>query len=75
MTQGEQLARILKRRPMTYGDMLALRVSTSPQKRVAEWLDTYAATGWTLKKGRRADGLVTWRIVRNTSRARVLEAA
>ena len=74
MTQGEELARILKRRQMTYGEMLATRISTSPQKRVAEWLQH--ATGWTLKKGRNARGLVTWRIVRNTSRARtLLEAA
>ena len=38
MTQGATLAALLKRRSMTYGDMQALRVSTSPQKRVLEWL-------------------------------------
>lgn len=62
MTQGEALAALLKRRPMTYGDMQALRVSTSPQKRVLEWLDRNP--GWQLVKAKNAAGLVVWRVRR-----------
>lgn len=62
MTQGATLAALLKRRPMTYGDMQALRVSTSPQKRVLEWLDRNP--GWQLVKAKNAQGWTTWRVRR-----------
>ena len=67
MTQGAILAEQLKRRPHTLGDMLEYRVSTSPWKRVKEWLDRHGV-GWKLVKGRKSvgiDTLVTWRIVKN----------
>lgn len=60
-TQGALIAAQLKRRPMTYGDMHALGVSTSPQKRVAEWLERHI--GWALEKRKNKRGLVTWRVV------------
>ena len=61
-TQGRRLIRELKRRAMTYGDMLALRISTSPQKRVAECLKPHEL----IVKKKRHDGLVTWRVVAAT---------
>jgi hypothetical protein len=36
--QGRRLIAMLKRKSMTYGDMQALGISTSPQKRVVECL-------------------------------------
>jgi len=59
-TQGAVICAELKRRPMTYAQMQALGVSTSPQKRVAEWLDLHPK--WQLVKGKNARGLVTWRV-------------
>ena len=64
-TQGARLASVLKRRAHTYLEMQELCISTSPQKRVAEWL--YHNEGWMLHKGKR-DGLVTWAIVRSERR-------
>ena len=61
-TQGELIAHHLKRRPMTYMQMHALGVSTSPQKRAVEWLARHDV--WKLAKAKRGDGLVTWRLVR-----------
>jgi hypothetical protein len=57
-TQGRLIIDALKRRPYTYGDMLALRVSTSPWKRVRECLRHDER----LVKGERK-GLTTWRVV------------
>ena len=69
-TQGERLATHLKRAPHTYMEMLMLGISTCPQKRVVEWLNTMPKDGcflrlhsWRLVKGKRGD-LITWRIVR-----------
>ena len=63
-TQGDQLAYFLKRWPVTYGDMQELQISTSPQKRVQEWLALRCNRGWELRKGKSFSGLTTWRIVR-----------
>ena len=64
LTQGERLAYFLKSRPYTYGEMLDLHISTSPQKRVQEWLALRCNRGWELRKGKSFSGLTTWRIVR-----------
>jgi hypothetical protein len=64
-TQGALLADRLKRKPHTYLEMLRYGLSTSPWKRVLEWLDTHP--GWRLEKGTKAHGcdeLVTWRVVK-----------
>jgi len=71
-TQGGRLAYFLKSRAYTYGEMLDLHISTSPQKRCAEWLDLPEnRKTWALEKGWRPrpaesgpEFLVTWRIVR-----------
>lgn len=47
-THAEQLVRAIRRRQHTYGDLLALQVSTAPWKRFR----------------RKSDGLVVFRIVR-----------
>lgn len=60
MTQGRRLIEHLKRRAMTYGEMQALGISTSPQKRVAECL--YASERIIKTKGR--DNLIRWRVRR-----------
>jgi hypothetical protein len=62
-TQGACLVAALKRRPMTYAQMHALGLSTSPQKRVMEWLRLH--DGWRLDKPKRHDGLVQWRVVKD----------
>ena len=65
LTQGDQLAYFLKSRPYTYGEMLDLHISTSPQKRCAEFLDLPENRDkWMLDKGKSWSGLTTWRIVR-----------
>ena len=62
-TQGACIVAALRRKPHTYGDMHALGLSTSPQKRVVEWLDLHP--GYVLDKGKRSvngQELVTWRV-------------
>ena len=59
LTQGRRLIALLKRRPMTYGDMQATGISTSPQKRVIETLRDDER----LIKATNGAGLVTWRVV------------
>lgn len=57
-TQGDLLARALLYQPHTYGDMQRLGISTSPQKRVREWLDRH---DWAaLSKETGSDGLIRW---------------
>jgi hypothetical protein len=56
--QGRRLIALLKRRGMTYGQMLATGISTSPWKRVAECLRADEK----LMKTPRHDGLVVWRV-------------
>lgn len=64
-THAEQLVRAIRRRQHTYGDMLALRVSTAPWKRLAEAAHLYLKPREILKRERRkSDGLVVFRIVR-----------
>lgn len=58
LSQGRRLIALLKRRPMTYMQMLALGVSTSPWRRVAEGLHT----GEVIRKRVGADGLVRWSV-------------
>lgn len=60
MTQGRKLIAHLKRRPMTYMQMLMLGISTCPQKRVWECLQQ----GEYLHKRKNARGLVEWYITR-----------
>ena len=63
-TQGRQLIDALRRRPMTYMEMLALGVSTCPHKRVRESL---AADEVLVKQKRWMGGtryLVTWFVSR-----------
>ncbi len=65
MTKTEHIVGWLKDRPMTYGAMLRMSLSTSPWKRVAEWLERNPK--WKLRKGTVTRGgqvLTTWRIVR-----------
>ena len=61
-TQGRTIISAIRRRPMTYLEMVQISGSLSPQKRVMESL------GWgeVLVKGSRSVGgrhLVTWRVV------------
>lgn len=63
MTKGQQLIAELRRRWMTYGDMQALRISTSPHKRVMEAL-RHLREGESLTKRINLDGLVMWKVVR-----------
>ena len=62
-TQGACIVAHLQRHACTYAQMHALGVSTSPQKRVAEYLDRHPELK--LIKGWRTAGdkvLVTWRV-------------
>lgn len=77
-TQGQMLADRLRQAPHTYGDMLAYCISTSPHKRVLEWLELQAknaapkACPWRLVKTKaRVCGkeLVRWQIKRNAKTA------
>ena len=64
-TQGACIVAHLQRHACTYAQMHALGVSTSPQKRVAEYLDRHPELD--LVKGKRKCGcneLVTWRVVK-----------
>lgn len=64
-THAEQLVRAIRRRQHTYGDLLALRVSTAPWKRLAEAAHLYLKPHESLKRERRkSDGLVVFRIVK-----------
>ena len=64
MTQGRRLIEHLKRRAMTYGEMQALGISTSPHRRVAESLDE---TREKLVKTKGHDNLIRWRVRRLTA--------
>ena len=78
MNGTQEIVAALKKRPCTYAEMmmphplgqLGKLVSTSPQKRVAEWLTTAEGRGYRLVKSKRWIGgrkyLVTWRLVKNT---------
>lgn len=76
MNGTQEIVAALKKRPCTYADMLlidnvwpvARPVSTSPHRRVAEWLETAEGSKWELLKGKIWLGgkryLVTWRLRR-----------
>jgi len=70
LTQAAQLVRAIRssqHRGMTYGDLLALKISTAPWKRLAESGDHFLKDHERLHKApRKLDGLVVWRIVRAT---------
>lgn len=59
MTQGRRLISILKRREMTYMQMLLLGYSVCPWKRIAESL----RHGETLVKRTNGKGRIAWRVV------------
>ena len=61
-SQGRRLIALLKRRGMTYMEMLSLGISTSPWKRVKEQLGPCEV----LQKYTNARGLVVWRVVSAT---------
>lgn len=66
-TQAAQLVAALRKRPMTYGDLLALRVSTSPWKRLSEAAHLYLKPHEKLDRFKRErDGLTVFKIVRAT---------
>lgn len=61
ITQGDKIARALKRTGHTYMEMLWLGYSVAPWRRVQEWLNKRPE--WELRKGMRGS-LVTWRVVK-----------
>jgi len=61
-THGALLAEKLKTKPHTYLDMCLLCISTSPWRRILEWLDHNPK--WKLVKGKSTKGLTTWRVVK-----------
>jgi hypothetical protein len=65
-TQGRRLIAALKRKPMTYGEMQRLGISTSPQKRITESLAAHEQ----IVKGKRwiagSRYLTTWKVVAAT---------
>jgi hypothetical protein len=60
-TQGQRIAAALRRRPLSYMQMLALGISLCPWKRCRESLQPDES----IRKGVNCDGLTTWAIVRN----------
>ena len=67
MSQCEQLIRALRKRPMTYGDLLALRISVCPWKRLEEGAHLYLKPHESLDRFKRqGDGLTVFKIVRAT---------
>ena len=67
VSQCEQLIRALRKRAMTYGDLLALRVSTSPWKRLSEGAHLYLRPHERLERFKRQrDGLVVFKVTRAT---------
>jgi hypothetical protein len=60
MTQGRALITALRRRPMTTMQILELRISVSPWKRIAESL----APNERLIKTKNARGLLVYRVTR-----------
>lgn len=59
-TQGRLLIERLKRKAHTYGDMLAIGISTSPWRRIKEALQEDER----VDKGYTRCGLITWRVVK-----------
>lgn len=66
-TQAAQLVQALRRHPHTYGDLLALRISTSPWKRLSESGHLYLKPHEQIDRFKRErDGLTVFKIVRAT---------
>lgn len=61
-SQGRRLIALLKRRGMTYMQMLSTGISTSPWKRVEECLMPTEV----VRKTKNGRGLVVWRVVSAT---------
>jgi hypothetical protein len=59
-TQGQQLVAALKKRWMSYSDMIALGVSLCPWKRIPGAIPA----DHELKKRENSRGLVEWRVVK-----------
>ena len=70
LTQAARLIAAIRRsrtRGLTYGELQALRISTSPHKRLAESAHLYLKAHEVLDRApRKSDGLVAFRIVRAT---------
>lgn len=64
MSHAAQLVRALRRRWMTWGDLQALRISTSPWKRLAEGGHLYLKDGERIERKTRPDGLVALKVVK-----------
>jgi hypothetical protein len=64
MTQGQKLLQACRRKAMTYGDLLALGVSTCPHKRLAE-ARRYLKQGERLLRGTNKRGLVTFSVIKH----------
>lgn len=70
MSQCEQLIQALRLRPMTYGDLLSLRVSNSPWKRLSESAHLYLKPHESLERFKRErDGLTVFKVARSATLA------
>ena len=67
-TQAERIYTHLRRKPHTYGEMLALRISTSPWKRIFDG-QRHLKEGEQLVSGTNKDGLVTWKVAKVKAKA------
>jgi hypothetical protein len=63
MTQGQTLLQAIRKRAMTYGDLLALGVSTCPWRRLQE-AERHLKPGERIVRKTNARGLVTLRAVK-----------
>jgi hypothetical protein len=63
MSQGQQLLQAIRRRAMTYGDLLALGISTCPWRRLEE-AKHHLKPGERIVRGTNRRGLVTFAVKR-----------
>jgi len=71
MSHAEQLIKAIRRSRtgMTYGDLLALRISTCVHKRLAESAHRYLKPHEALQRQpRKSDGLVVFRVIRTATK-------
>lgn len=64
MTQGQILLQACRRKEMTYGDLQALGISTSPHKRLVEAAARYLKPFETLRRRVNKAGLIAFKVVR-----------
>jgi hypothetical protein len=64
MTQAERLIAAIRRRPMTYGEILDLHISTSFWRRLSESGHKYLKPGERIERKAGRDGLLRLRVVR-----------